>query len=146
MQTVIIYHTFLTFMLLELSRVLQKGLWLTAYNLSVQRYFSVCISWLIVESMIWKRGVIFCKKIVCNMEFDWSKSYPPPPNLVVGTIFNHSSYRQTDFFGLKDRWPADSTITCKDRMICRSSMFDLYKTACFCETCLNSRQVFLQLV
>ncbi len=31
------------------------------------------------------------------------------------TIFNHSSYRdailQFDFFGLKDRWPTDST-TC----------------------------------
>ncbi len=37
-----------------------------------------------------------------------------PPNLVIGTIFNHSSYRdailQFDFFGLKDRWPTDSTI------------------------------------
>ncbi len=41
------------------------------------------------------------KKSVCNMDFECT-NYLYPPNLVVGTIFNHSSYRlailQTDFF------------------------------------------------
>ncbi len=40
-------------------------------------------------------------------------SLTTPQNLVVGTIFNHSSYRhailQTDFLRLKDRWPTNST-------------------------------------
>ncbi len=63
----------------------------------------------VVESVISERGLILWeKKSVCNMDFECIKY------LKIGTIFNHSSYRdailQFDFFRLKDRWPTDWTI------------------------------------
>ena len=62
----------------------------------------------LVESVFSERGLLLWEKILSVR----SKLHYPP-NLVVGTIFNHSSSRhailQNDFFGLKDRWPIDST-------------------------------------